>query len=515
MRAFSIFAAFLVLISACTGKLPPEDIPSEEPAKEAGPIFFGLAVKYPQLIEHLSDTEDYLVELPFDKNDQMVVTGEGISGTLKYDRFYIFPYAVGFSGYLTYDGPGGPPADLVLNVKRINPSFSNDGNALTGPAATMGLEEAVNRYGVSSGTCTYGNPAVELSQSTAFYSVTMDVTSGFPAGKGNKVTLIDNGKAYGPFDFDPRSEEALVLALPGGAELTRPMLELDGIAKFPISPDLVPISQESFVLESGHHYWESVQLRNLSAEWYFSPAYNTVYYQPDPQTPTRSTISAFGEAHNVFLSNINIESNRTAISFGNDTFVWVDGNCRAVSTDGSSPAIFIASGSSLHIKGDGNLIAESNGEGEGGAGINFGSFQRDCGDIYIEGAVSVQAKGAAGAAGIGMGKVTTTQAIEFNCGNIFINTTGTVKAVGGAGAAGIGSGRLPYWDCSVYFGSISVLGGIVDATGGGEGAPDIGVCEGASIPGGVSVGAGVTYDGVHGYHVVRTDGTVPAAYDKD
>lgn len=512
MRAFSILTAVFVLMSACTEKLPPEDIPHGEPAKEAGPIFFGLAVKYPPLIERLSDTEDYLVELPFDKNDQMVVTGEGISGTLSYDRFYIFPDAVGFSGYLTYDGPGEPPADLVLNVRRINPSLSNDGNAITAPVMMMGLENAVNKYGVSSGTCTYGNPTVELSQSTAFYSVSMDVTSGFPAGKGKKVTLIDKGKAYGPFDFDPRSEEALVLALPGGMELTRPMLEVDGIARFPISPDYVPVSQESYVVERGHHYWESVQLRNLSAEWYFSSIYNTVYYQSDPQTPVTSTISG---ANNIFLSNINIESNRTPITIGGDTFLWVDGNCRAVSTDGSTAAVLVAPGQSLHIFGDGSLVAENIGEDEGGAGIGYGGYNNECGDIYIEGAVSVQAKGALGAAGIGMGKVTTTQILEFHCGDIVINTTGTVKAVGGAGAAGIGSGSLPDWGCAVTFGSISVSGGIVDASGGGEGAPDIGVCEGAFVTGGVSVAAGVTYDGAHGYHVSQTDGDLVTGYKKD
>ena len=65
------------------------------------------------------------------------------------------------------------------------------------------------------------------------------------------------------------------------------------------------------------------------------------------------------------------------------------------------------------------------------------------------------------------------------------------------------------------FGSISVSGGVVDATSGSDDVPDIGVCAGVDILGGVSVDAGVTWDGVHGYPVARPAGAVAAGYKKD
>ena len=129
--------------------------------------------------------------------------------------------------------------------------------------------------------------------------------------------------------------------------------------------------------------------------------------------------------------------------------------------------------------------------------------------------MSVEARGADGAAGIGMGMIPSYQIMEYYLGNIVINTTGTVRATGGAGAAGIGSARLPDRAVYVEFGSISVSGGVVDATSGSDDVPDIGVCAGVDILGGVSVDAGVTHDGVHGYHVARTEGDVAAGYKKD
>ena len=40
-------------------------------------------------------------------------------------------------------------------------------------------------------------------------------------------------------------------------------------------------------------------------------------------------------------------------------------------------------------------------------------------------------------------------------------------------------------------------------------------CGDLVIEGSVSVDAGVTHDGVHGYHVARTEGDVAAGYKKD
>lgn len=514
MRAFYIFATMLVLMTACTKARPEDDSPPVVPS--VGKVFFCLSVKAPPLVEHFPDDEDYLVDIAFDKGDQMVVTGNGISGTLSYDPFIIYPGTTGFSGFLEYEGSGEPSGDLVLNIRRINPSFSNDGNGLAAPAVAQSLEEAVYKYGASEGTCTYGHPIVELSQSTAFFSMTLDARTAFPSGKGRKVTLTYGGNSYGPFDFDiSKNQGNLVMAFPGGAEIASPFVGLDGIARFPISPDFVPITQGSFVVEGGSHYWGGVELYDLSRESAYVSALNVVVYQSEPQKPTAHVISTYGDTRNVTISNVNISSgNSSPIVFGSNTLLWVDGECRAVATYGENPAIAVSSPHSLHIRGDGTLYAESGGTVGGGAGIQFGGVERNCGDLVIEGSVGVEARGADGAAGIGMGMIPSYQTEEYYLGNIVINTTGTVKATGGAGAAGIGSARLPDRAVYVGFGGISVSGGIVDATAGSDDVPDIGVCEGVDIRRGVSVDAGVTYDGVHGYQVARKEGDVVAGYTK-
>lgn len=513
MRAFYIFATMLVLMTACTKVQPEDDIPPVQPS--GGKVYFSLAVKTPPLVVHFPDEEDYMVDIPFDKGDQMVVTGDGVMGTLTYDRFLIRPGTTGFSGFLYYEGSGKPSDDLVLEVRRINPSFSNDGKGLTGPASSQSLKEAVYRYGCSTGTCTYGSPVVELSQETAFFSVILNAGLAFPSGKGKKVTLTNGGTSFSPFDFDI-TKGGLVLAFPGGTVLDRPFLGLDGIATFPIMHSFVPAGQESTVLEGGVHYENVYDLYDLSREDAFVTATNVVIYQSEPLKPSAHAVFTFGDTRNVTLSNVNISSgNRSPIFFGESTLLWVDGDCRAVSAYGENPAISVSSPHSLRIRGDGTLYAESGGSVGGGAGIQFGGVERQCGDLVIEGSVSVEAKGADGASGIGMGMIPSYQTMEYYLGNIVINTTGTVRATGGAGAAGIGSARLPDRAVYVEFGKISVSGGVVDATSGSDDVPDIGVCEGVDIRGGVSVDAGVTWDGVHGYHVARTEGDVAAGYEKD
>ena len=514
MKAFYIFATLLVLMTACSKAKPEEELPPEVPS--GGKVYFSLAVKVPPLVEQLSEDEDYMVIIPFDKDDQMVVTGDGVSGTLTYDPFLIRPGTTGFSGFLYYEGPGKPANDLKLEVRRINPAFANDGKGVTAPASAQTLEEAVYRYGCSTGTFSYGSPIVELSQETAFFSLYLNSHVAFPSGKGNKATLTNDGTPYGPFNFDITKSESLVLALPGGTKLSGTFLKLDGISTFPVKPWVFPDGQDSQVLEGGIHYSNQYDIYDLTRENAYVTTTNVVIYQSNPLKSTEHVISTFGDTRNVTLSNINISTSHSSpILFGSDTSLWVDGYCKAVSTYGENPAIAVVSPYSLHISGDGTLIAESGGEVGGGAGIQFGGPGRQCGDLVIEGSVSVEARGAEGASGIGMGMIPSYQMIEYYLGNIVINTSGTVKATGGAGAAGIGSARLPDWAVYVAFGKISVSGGVVDATAGSDDVPDIGVCEGVDIRSGVSVDAGVTHDGIHNYHVARTEGDVVAGYKKD
>ena len=92
------------------------------------------------------------------------------------------------------------------------------------------------------------------------------------------------------------------------------------------------------------------------------------------------------------------------------------------------PGIHIAKDKTLTIKGDGSLIASSNGLA---AGIGGGVAGIDCGNIVIEGG-NVTATGGKTSAGIGSG-------FKSSCGDITIKG-GTIKATGGQSAAGIGTG---------------------------------------------------------------------------
>ena len=52
MRAFSVLAAVLVLMSACTGELLLEDVPSGEPAKEARASDMEATIRIEIILKH-------------------------------------------------------------------------------------------------------------------------------------------------------------------------------------------------------------------------------------------------------------------------------------------------------------------------------------------------------------------------------------------------------------------------------------------------------------------------------
>jgi len=91
------------------------------------------------------------------------------------------------------------------------------------------------------------------------------------------------------------------------------------------------------------------------------------------------------------------------------------------------PGIYVPSGKTLTINGDGLLTAYSNGFG---AGIG-GGYTNSCGNITIDGG-TIMATGGGSAAGIGAG-------YKADCGTITI-VGGTITATGGGSAAGIGAG---------------------------------------------------------------------------
>lgn len=133
---------------------------------------------------------------------------------------------------------------------------------------------------------------------------------------------------------------------------------------------------------------------------------------------------------------------------------------------GSHPAIWVESGSTLTIAGDGSLLAQAKG-GSGAAGIGAGDGQ-DFGDIIINDG-TVTALGSGGGAGIGGGY----KIFGSVSGNVTING-GWVKAYGGhvesfSAGAGIGAGEN-----TSYGGTITINGGVVYAKGGGNNAVSIG-----------------------------------------
>ena len=138
------------------------------------------------------------------------------------------------------------------------------------------------------------------------------------------------------------------------------------------------------------------------------------------------------------------------------------------------PGIYIRSGKTLTIQGDGVLnVSASDGAAIGGGSDFLTATSFDCGNIVIKGC-TITATGGSKSAGIGA-------ADRSSCGDITISGS-TVTATGGHSGAGIGTGK--YGTCGI----ISISGGSVTATGGengaGIGSGLCGNCGNISISGG-------------------------------
>lgn len=523
MQIRPVLFSFFVLVAAC-GKVTPPEKPEVGPPVETGPAEFALYVHYKPPVHVMGIYGSFPEDIPFDENDQMLVTGEGVRGTLTLDRHYFYPGGYVFTGHLDYEGEGTPPDDLALEVRRINPTYSNDGTELPELAVGDDLVDAVNRYGIYRGTCSYGNPIVELSLSNSFIEVFLYGQTPFPATWNGKVRLFNGGKAFGP--FSPARNEGYdslnpVLVLPEGTILQDLFMELDGIAKFPVFPSFLDM-QDGAVLDGGTYYVAEIMLHDLAR----LPGYGSgdiVFYQSDPRRTYNNIFvgSTSSAEHTIVLSHVNIESGEIPVTLGMNTSLWVDGDCKVVSTEGSFPAISAVSPYSLRIQGDGTLVAENVGKGKGGAGISFGGYSSLGKNLVIEGSVNVRTTGAEGAPGIGIGWLPAYYNQAPYAGTILVNTTGMVTATGGKGAPGIGIGWIEPMENPflVSFGGITVRGGLVNATGNGGEAdddiPDIGVPEVVDISESILVDPSVTYDGVHGYHVCLTKDGVPFGYRKN
>ena len=150
----------------------------------------------------------------------------------------------------------------------------------------------------------------------------------------------------------------------------------------------------------------------------------------------------------------------------------------------------------LTIRGTGSLDASSNTSyGSSGIGAKSGG---SCGNITIEGAVTVTAIGGDGSAGIGCGDILIEawspgayQAAQTPscCGDITIQGSANVTATGGDCAAGIGTGKGESSNTKSICGNILISGtATVNATGSmaGIGSSWYGQCGTITIESGVS-----------------------------
>lgn len=512
---------FLALVVACSKEAPSEEPPAE-PVGGSHRVEFVLRVNYPPLLVPFKDGNSYEQPFDFDKQDQMEVTGEGIRGVLSYDRFYVFPGEIAFSGFLDYEGDGDPPADMPLQIRRINPARSYDGTPPTDPVMAQssdpdellgGLTAAIAQYGAMSGTCTFGNPSVSLSLSNSFFFVRLVFNTPFPDSQDKRVTLTNGNRTYGPFHIDIASRSAdMVWVFPAGTELKETLLDVQDVARFPVKPSLYPLSRETVDLSPGCLYEDVIHLHDVSAGHVVIQNPRAVVYQ-SVSGPTDHSISAIGESSNLYLSNIHIEGEDPIVS-NNHLYIWVEGECKAIAKGvNSSHAIYV---SSLHLQGNGTLYAICQGV-QNGAGICYGGSSSNPGDLVIDGNVSVVAQGSFGGAGIGTVGIAPSNYNwpDYNCKDIRIHTTGTVQATGGEGAPGIGAGRNRNRSvCQIKMGKIEIGGGMVDAAGGDGSACDIGV-DYADLVERVQVDAGVTYDGVRGYAVTGTKDGLSIQYKKN
>lgn len=137
---------------------------------------------------------------------------------------------------------------------------------------------------------------------------------------------------------------------------------------------------------------------------------------------------------------------------GSANFI-LDGTSTVKGFAGAFPGIYVPSGKTLTLKGEGTLTAANN----GGTGAGIGAGAAAGGHVSISGDCTVNAMGGTGGAGIGASSTAAG-------GNVNISGKVAVTATGGAGAAGIGAGNGR--NC----GEITISGGTVTATGGDNGS---------------------------------------------
>lgn len=214
------------------------------------------------------------------------------------------------------------------------------------------------------------------------------------------------------------------------------------------------------VLFAGHIYPVNVRLNRLIDLSTLSADFTAREDDWLAGTLANNVKLSIADGAQISLSNANINGSGTWDSgdyagltcLGTAT-ITLDGTSTVKGFAGAYPGIFVPSGKTLNIKGEGTLTAANN----GGDGAGIGAGAAAGGNVAISGNCTVNATGGTGAAGIGASSAATA-------GSINISGKCTVTANGGAGAAGIGAGNAR--NC----GAIVISGGTVTGTGGDGGA---------------------------------------------
>lgn len=222
--------------------------------------------------------------------------------------------------------------------------------------------------------------------------------------------------------------------------------------------------------------------------------------------------------HNVEISSVNTDGGKqyAGIDCQGDATIVLSGTNKVKGGAEYKPAIYVPSGTTLTICGNGSLEADGTGCG---AGIGGGEYY-NCGNIVIDGGHITATAGASSAA-IGSGKSKSCAGISISGGTVIASTTGTGAAIGSGetgscsaisisggtvtanssnwGAA-IGSGCNSASCGTISISGISISGGNVTATstglGAGIGSGKSSSCTGISITGGTVEASGTFGAGI-------------------
>ncbi len=191
--------AAMLMLSACSSENDVTENVTPEPQDPTGPkeIGFKVTVDNSTRASIAGDQKT----LSFAEGDQLLITGENISGTLPMTSGAGTQSAV-FTGTLTYTGEGTPASSLALTATLISSTNvgvnTTTGDVDYGTAVCATLDEAVAQYCLLTGTSTFGTgeATFHLTPHTAFLNFTATLPKGYTNGTAEPVTVTVGGSTH-------------------------------------------------------------------------------------------------------------------------------------------------------------------------------------------------------------------------------------------------------------------------------------------------------------------------------